>query len=173
MRRVAIIILVSYLVFVVGMVFAGFRAGINMTASLPLGLYLHDRAGEYERDSLVLVCLAPDVIVMKAHIDRLNKGDSWLCDGYTPVLKVVVGVAGDTIKVLKDKVTVNGNVLPGSAPVPMDGNNVPLKIAFGEHVLKAGEVWLMTTSKISYDSRYYGPVLDSGIVATSRPWITL
>jgi conjugative transfer signal peptidase TraF len=149
------------------------RAGVrvNLTGSIPPGLYrVVDQPAV--RGSIVLVCLpkpAADFGRMRGYIPAGS------CDnGSAPVGKEVVAMRGDTIRVDDRGVAVNGRIVENSFPLAQDskGRLLP-RFRTSGHVVSSGEVWLVSSySDRSYDSRYYGGVLASRVVARVEPLLT-
>ncbi len=97
------------------------------------------------------------------------------CSGKTErLLKIVYGVTGDTIELTPKGVVINGDLLPVSATFTQDGLGRPLPV-YGQkrHVLQANELWVMTNrSALSFDSRYFGPILVNQVSDVVRPLLT-
>lgn len=145
---------------------------VNWSASAPLGLYGEVRAPLY-RGALVAVCLPQRVGRIGRALGYLAQGG---CPGgASPVLKRIVGIPGDEIEMSPRLLVVNGRVMDRTAVLEMDSLGRPLAHAsFGHRTLAAHEVWLLGVhSERSWDSRYFGPVPLSSIVATARPLLTL
>lgn len=148
---------------------AGIR--VNLTDSIPRGLYrVVDRPPV--RGSIVLVCLptqASDLGRARGYIPSGSCGD-----GGAPVGKPIVAIQGDTVRVLNRGVVVNGTLLSNSAPLARDSKGRPLpKVPMALHVLTADEIWLLSShSARSYDSRYFGAVARSRVVARIEALVT-
>ncbi|MCZ7619849.1 MAG: conjugative transfer signal peptidase TraF [Myxococcota bacterium] len=145
---------------------------INWTGSAPLGLYLVDRPASFTRGDLVAVCLGGFLATIGHARGYLPTGR---CPSHTtPVLKEVLAVAADEIELQRSFVAVNGRVVDRSARPAMDRAGRPLqRIPFGHHVVAAGHVWLLGIRPArSWDSRYYGPVPTSDVIARARPLFT-
>lgn len=152
-----------------GIVFAGHAAGlrINHTSSLPYGVWQDDNSSRaMKAGDVVVACprLPPD---LQVYIERGN------CpDGREPVLKKVAAIAGDTVEMTFTGISVNGRMIPESAPLVTDSQGRTLKAyPVGAYKVPAGEVWLVNPMKLSLDSRYTGPVLVSDIVSVTVPRI--
>jgi signal peptidase I len=95
------------------------------------------------------------------------------CGGVEPVLKRVVAVAGDRVRIERRGVTVNGVLLAGTArndfvelPCPDTGKvclrRVP-HVPDVDRTLRPGEVVLLGDNRTdSFDARYFGVVTDDG-----------
>jgi conjugative transfer signal peptidase TraF len=141
---------------------AGLR--INASASLPVGLYIVSAAGR-------LVEFCPDDQGLSARRGYRAKG---ICpDGATPLLKPVIGKAGDEIVLSSAGMAVNGKLLPHTAPLDRDSVGRPLiHWPFSRYTAAPGTLWLASSyNPRSYDSRYLGPIQVSAVRARLRPLI--
>jgi conjugative transfer signal peptidase TraF len=141
---------------------------LNLTGSIPTGFY---RVVDWPvtRGSIVLVCLpkaAADFGRMRGYIPAGS------CeDGSAPVGKEVVAMGGDTIQVDDRGVAVNGRIVLKSAPLERDskGRSLP-RLRTSGHVVSSDKIWLVSSySERSYDSRYYGGVPASRVIARIEP----
>jgi conjugative transfer signal peptidase TraF len=98
------------------------------------------------------------------------------CAGGTePLGKIVLGVAGDTIRYGTAGVVLNGRAIPNTRPLARDSRRRPLAhVPFGTYVLCPGQVWVFSPlSSASWDSRYFGPLNTAGLVSLVVPvWTT-
>jgi conjugative transfer signal peptidase TraF len=148
---------------------AGIR--VNLTDSIPRGLYrVVDQP--LARGSIVLVCLPNTVSDLGRARGYIPSGTCG--DGGAPVGKPIVAMQGDTVQVLDRGVVVNGTLLSHSAPLERDSDGRPLpRLPMVLHVLAANEVWLLSShSPRSYDSRYFGAVPASRVVARIEALVT-
>lgn len=147
--------------------FLGLR--INASPSLPVGLYIttHD-----PRANLVEFCPAEPFASLS-----LVRGyrESGACgDGGAPLLKPVMARAGDTFELSRRGISLNGSLLPNTAPLSKDTKGRPLQPwPFAHYVVAPGTVWVVSTyHPRSFDSRYFGPIPISSIRAHVRPILT-
>lgn len=122
--------------------------------------------------SLVLVCLPQAVATLARERNYVNSGK---CPANTaPVGKHVVARAGDWVMIDAAGVQVNGALLPLSAPVARDatGALMPRAGLIAPYVLGTGEYLVLNFIASSFDSRYFGVVHDTDIVATLEPVLT-
>jgi len=82
-----------------------------------------------------------------------------------PLMKHVVAVPGDTVRVTPEGSYVNNKLWPYSG-IPATTSYQPFP--FGAYTLQAGQYWLLGTSPDSWDSRYIGPVPIDLIGSTIR-----
>ena len=149
---------------------AAWRVGVrlNLTGSLPVGLYL-ESAGAPTRGSLVLACLPPPVGSFARARGYVPRGR---CpDGGAPVGKLVAAVAGDTVVMSAAGLEVNGRAIPNSGPLTRDSHGRLLPSApMGRQIVRTGELWLMSPySPLSFDSRYFGSVEVRSVLTLARP----
>jgi conjugative transfer signal peptidase TraF len=92
-------------------------------------------------------------------------------DGAAPMLKPVVADAGDLVEVSALGITVNGRLLPNTAPRSTDSLGRPLAhFPFGKYSVPPGFVWVASQyNPRSFDSRYYGPISIACIRYHLRP----
>jgi conjugative transfer signal peptidase TraF len=138
---------------------AGLR--VNTSASLPVGLYIASSEG-----GLVEFC--PDDHGLSAERRYRSKG---VCpDAAAPLLKPVVGRTGDEIVLSDAGITVNGSLLPHTAPLEKDSSGRPLThFPFGRYRGAPKTIWVASSfSPRSYDSRYLGPIPQTAIRARLR-----
>jgi conjugative transfer signal peptidase TraF len=163
------------LLIVVGIVHA-MHIGFNVTDSMPVGFY---RFGSLDRPvragDIVELCLPENVARVGLERGYLDRGS---CPtGALPLVKIVVALGGDTVDITSDGISVNGHLLPGSAPQARDTHGRPMpRQDFGKRQLPEGTVWLWTPNPRSWDSRYWGPIAASNVIARAtlllavEPW---
>ena len=79
-----------------------------------------------------------------------------------PLLKRVIGLPGDTLTLANDQVAVNGVTLDEPYVHGAPTSCVQYCTTF---TLKAGQYFVMGDNRtLSYDSRYFGPVLEEDII---------
>jgi conjugative transfer signal peptidase TraF len=135
---------------------AGLR--LNLTGSLPVGLYLVSRAA-LGRDALVLVCLPVSVAEFAKARGYVPRGGS--CPGgLVPVGKHVCALPGDTVTMTSTGLLVNRTSVPNTQPLDVDHKGRPLpRPALGRYVVRPGALWVVSSySRFSFDSRYFGPL---------------
>ncbi len=142
----------------IGLLSSAVGMRINTSRSIPLGMYWTS-ASPVGKGSYVFFC--PPHMAVMAQARQRGYLDTGRCPGgYGYMMKKVVAVGGDIVVVSKRGVSVNGTLLPLSAPLAYDRSGRPLpRIARADFVVGVSEVWLMSdVSATSFDSRYYGPI---------------
>ncbi|MEZ0213394.1 MAG: conjugative transfer signal peptidase TraF [Xanthobacteraceae bacterium] len=148
--------------------FGGLR--INLTPSEPLGLW---RIVPLDRrlaiGDLVFIC-APPGPVSAFGLDRgyLRRGS---CPGgAAPLIKTVAALAGSRIEVGAG-VAIDGTALPRSKLIIRDGAGRALTPWIGG-IVPAGQIFVHSPFAGSYDSRYFGPIPDAGLLGLAWPILT-
>lgn len=143
---------------------------LNLTPSEPLGLW---RIKTLQRSvtvgDLVFIC-PPVTSLFNQALERgyLRRG---LCPGgRAPLIKTVAALPNQSIEVA-GLVTIDGEVLDHSVVRDMDGKGRTLA-AFQGGIVPADHLFLHSDFAGSYDSRYFGPVPDSGLLGLARPVLT-
>ena len=167
----------SVVVIVACVAFAGAVGGwtgglrLNLSASMPIGLY-RLTSERPSRRAIVLACLPPAIARLARDRDYVQRGS---CPGAVePLGKVVVAIAGDSVSMTADGLTVNGRAVAGSQPLHVDARGRALpQLRQATRIVAGDSVWLYSPySPRSFDSRYFGPVATANILARVRPfWI--
>lgn len=139
---------------------------VNGSPSLPIGLY---RVSADPVADLVEFCPAEPFAALANARGYRQAGR---CpDSGTPLLKPVAARPGDRVTVSSGGVAVNGVLLPKSAPRPRDTAGRPLVSWIpGSFAVRRGTLWVISTYESrSYDSRYFGPIEESQVLARLQP----
>lgn len=151
---------------------AGWAAGVrlNLTESIPAGLY-RERAPApraLRRGATVLACLPIEVAKFARARGYLPRGN---CPGGTmPVGKVLIATAGDTVTVCDSGIRINGALRAQSLPLMRDRSRRPLpNFPRGRYIVAHGMIWLGSQSGAGFDSRYFGAVPSTLVIATLTP----
>jgi len=142
---------------------------LNLTASLPLGLYIvTDGPTDY-----VAFCLSEEWETIAISRQYITSG--YCPAGGTPLLKQIVARPGDSVELDGRGITVNGRLLPQTSPKLKDLSGRSLQgYRPGKYNVPHGMLWVASSySELSFDSRYYGPISSSAIQFHLRPlWVT-
>jgi len=167
-RRAALVaFVVSIAVF---QLFGLFGLRINTSPSLPVGLYVvtTDRSA-----NLVEFCPAEPFATLS--LIRHYRDPGICLDGGAPLLKPIVAKTGDMVELSGRGISVNGLLLPNTAPLSKDTKGRPLTAwPFGRYPVSPGTVWVASSyHSRSFDSRYFGPVYTTAIRHRLKMFFTL
>lgn len=145
----------------------GFR--LIISSSVPKGLWwVH--SGMIRRNSYVFICLPPGVAAEGRQAGYLNRG---ICPASAlPVMKRVVAMSGDSVKLTKHGLEVNGHVVPDSVLLRYDSHGRPIRrfVTYSTSArVSSGTVWLLGDWYRSWDSRYYGGVAAMRMIGIGSP----
>jgi conjugative transfer signal peptidase TraF len=138
---------------------------LNLTASLPLGLYIAtDRPTDY-----IAFCLGGEP--EKVALARQYITPGRCPDGGTPLLKKIVARPGDVVRLDDRGIAVNEHLLPRTYPKLKDQLGRPLQTyPFGTYIVPHGAFWVASLyDDRSFDARYWGPLPSSSIRLHLRP----
>ncbi|MCL6482804.1 MAG: conjugative transfer signal peptidase TraF [Janthinobacterium lividum] len=147
-------------------------ARVNVSRSIPLGLYWTSSApvspGRY-----VIFC-PPQLGVFDEARRRGYIGAGFCPGGYGYMMKKVLGTGNDAVSVAPDGVRVNGRLLARSAPLAADGNGRPMaRFQSDQYILSEYQLLLMADANPrSFDARYFGPVQRAQVRAVIVPVLT-
>ena len=146
----------------------GFR--LNLTPSEPLGLWrIVALQRPVETGDLVFIC--PPVTASFEEARRRGYVRRGLCPGgFAPLIKSVAALPGQHVEI-GTNVTVDGRPLPASLVRTSDGQGRPIT-PFKNGIVPPENLFLHSSFASSYDSRYFGPVPDSGLLGLARPVLT-
>jgi conjugative transfer signal peptidase TraF len=147
---------------------------VNISPSMPVGVWMTHPAGWVHRGDTVTVC--PDLTPAFTQArERGYIGPGTCSVGLEPILKVVVAGPDDLVVVSAvDGIWVNGQLVPNSLARAVDGQGRALiAVPPGRYVVPTGSVWVVNSySADSFDSRYFGPVPLSNVSAVAWPLLT-
>lgn len=139
---------------------------LNLTPSEPIGIW---RIARLDRPvavgNLVFVC-PPQRSDMRRARERGYLRSGRCPGGFAPLIKSVAAIAGQRIEI-GAAVGIDGVLLSHSRLLAVDGRGRPLT-SYGGGVVAAGEVFLHSPVRASFDSRYFGPVPACGILGLAR-----
>jgi conjugative transfer signal peptidase TraF len=150
----------------IAVLLSAFGIRINTSYSLPMGLYMRTsdpRAG--------LIEFCPEGRFAVESSERGYRTSGFCPDGAVPLLKPIVAQPGDTVEMSAGGITVNGRLLPSTAPVAKDRLGRRLEPwPNGRYAVEAGTVWVASSyNRGSYDSRYMGPIPTRLIRSRLKP----
>jgi len=166
-RALLVAIGVAIAVFQISGVF-GLR--INTSPSLPMGLYIITADAGAD-----LVEFCPMEPFATLSIVRGYRDPGACSDGAAPLLKPVIATAGDVVEVSTRGISVNGALLPNTAPLTSDTKGRHLEAwPSGRYVVDPGTIWVASSyHPRSFDSRYFGPLSIAAIRYRLKPFLIL
>jgi conjugative transfer signal peptidase TraF len=171
-RRHVVLFLVSVGGVMFGLALIGYMGGyrLNLTPSEPLGLWriapLHRpiRIGD-----LMFVC-PPETAGFAEALKRgyLRRG---LCTGgFAPLIKTIVALPGQRLDI-GATVAVDGRTIRSSTVRKKDGKGRTLT-PFTGGTVPPHHLFLHSSFASSYDSRYFGPLPDAGLLGLAQQVVT-
>jgi len=144
---------------------------LNVSRSLPRGLYWR-KDSSVSLGDFVVVC-AESIESAQWITARGYTGKGRCADGTAPLLKTIAAIGPARVTVTDCGVTIDGQAIPESKPLPIDSNARVLPARHGETVLSNDQIFLLSTHhRLSLDSRYFGPVQKATITMTVTPLLT-
>ncbi|MCM2435789.1 conjugative transfer signal peptidase TraF [Agrobacterium rosae] len=155
-----------------GLVSIAFLGGyrLNLTPSEPLGLWRIDALHRpVAIGDLVFICPPKTSAIEQARVrGYLRRG---LCaGGFAPLIKTIAALPGQHVDIA-GHVAIDGRSLPASTVRDQDGEGRPLTPDPGG-IVPPHHLFLHSSFASSYDSRYFGPVPDSGLLGLGQPVVT-
>jgi conjugative transfer signal peptidase TraF len=155
----------------IGFVASALALRINTTASMPIGLY-REEPPRLERGAWVVFCLPEEPARLGRARGYLRQGS---CpDGSQELMKAITALPGDSVALSRAGLVVNGHSISGTALRTVDRGRRTLPHApFGESSVPPGELWVLGLDRrVSWDSRYFGPVPLDHVRAAAIPILT-
>lgn len=147
---------------------ASFR--INLTPSYPLGVWRIETLNRNVRVGDRIFICTPLTEAFRQARERgyVRRG---LCPGWlSPLIKTVVALPGQSVEI-GTSVAIDGLALPQSTIQPRDGSGRELTAHPGG-VVPPDTLFVFSTFRGSYDSRYFGPIPAAGILGLAKPVFT-
>ena len=147
----------SILISIVAIVMLGkcFKLSWNLTPSLPLGIYRVEKVDVASMKGKVVSFCPPNNEIFRIARDQGILKWGRCPFGFAPLLKRVVGVPGDVVRV-DNRVTINGkSVNHGSLVKEVASIFKSTRLA---RILTDQELWVMGDTADSFDSRYFGAI---------------
>lgn len=168
-QRVVLLIIVICLGILGWCLFIPRHVVLNISGSMPVGIYRKLTASSIHVGDIVAVCLpkALEQVGLKQHY---LTGSRTCPYGAAPVVKQVIAVPGQKVTLSAQKICVDTRCYPAPAQRNgITGDPVRRTVPLGEH--KATGYWLYGAHSpdASWDSRYYGGVHRHAIQAVLRP----
>jgi conjugative transfer signal peptidase TraF len=146
-RRVIVAAIAAILIFASSFVLSSF-VKLNLTASMPIGVYLVHSTKALRRGLIVVACPPSDAQRVGVQNGYLAPARGILpasrCDaGSAPLLKYAIALAGDVVRINDRGLEVDGQLVDAHKIARIDRNGRALtSIPDGTYHLGAGDVWL-------------------------------
>jgi conjugative transfer signal peptidase TraF len=134
----------------------------NASHSVPIGLYRVDFQAP-GRDDLALIRLSPSLAGLANRRGYLHDTDY--------ILKPIAAAAGEQVCRIGLAIVVHGVV--AAIARRQDGANRPMPVWQGCRRLSPGELFLLSASPDSFDSRYFGPIARPDVIGRAKPIWTI
>lgn len=147
---------------------AAFGYRINVTQSLPLGIW--QKTPDSKGAAYVEFCL-PEGQFAALVREREYTPHGTCPEGLAPLLKPVVAQAGDLVVITDKGLAVNGKPLLTEPIREHDSKGRPLPaMKPGSYPVPEKGLWVISTyHPRSLDSRYYGAISEASVIAGMRP----
>ncbi|MBV9268036.1 MAG: conjugative transfer signal peptidase TraF [Acidobacteriaceae bacterium] len=145
---------------------------LNLTNSVPIGLYIVTSSPDA---ALVEFCPPEPFGTLSRERGYRERSRFGCPDGAKPLMKPIAARAGDVVAMSAAGVAVDGKLIPHTAPLHDDSAGRPISACpFGLYPVQRGTIWVASSFNAhSFDSRYFGPILESAILHHLRPlWIS-
>ena len=142
-----------------------FNLNWNLTPSLPMGIYRTEKVDRANLKGKIVSFCPPDTVIFRAARDQGTLKWGHCPSGFAPLLKRVVAVPGDVVRVV-NRVVVNGkSVNHGSLikEVAALYRSTPVL-----QTLTDRELWVMGDTEDSFDSRYFGAIPVGSVIGQQR-----
>ena len=145
---------------------AGLR--VNHPQSLPPGIYF--RLWKHPEKGDLVTFEPPSGPAFDLALARGYLGPGSFSH-YEKLLKRLAAVEGDTVTIDGAGVVVNGKRLPNTVPLAVDPAGRPLPVCrLQDYRLRPNEVLVISDySRLSFDSRYFGPIPRAQLRSVVRP----
>lgn len=141
---------------------------INWTPSIKQGIYIKE-SGVIHRGNLVALCLPEPYQSLALSRAYVMNGDA--CHGTIPLLKEVIAVPGDEVKLTEDVIQVNGRAYFFKTEQNDHLGRPLMAYPKGDYKNTQGYWFLGNNSPHSWDSRYWGPLAQKQIIYKVKPLI--
>jgi conjugative transfer signal peptidase TraF len=152
---------------------AGVGMAINLSPSMPRGVYLTRPVSEPKIGDWVSLCIPSDsapVYRSRGYLPESSRCPS----GLAPVMKPIVATSGDIVSIEHDGIRVNDLLIPNSPIFDTDSNGRSishLPLGWSSRLAASEYFVLATFHPRSLDSRYYGPIRRIQILQSLIPLI--
>jgi conjugative transfer signal peptidase TraF len=153
-------ILSTVLLFIIGsgVLLKQFGVAINLTSSMPLGVYLRINKSNLQQGDIVAICLPKAIAQEGLHKHYLSRGHC--ATGTMPVIKQVIAIPGDNVSLSAAGMTVEGKFFKAPIQQYDHHSHTIRQFVLPGYYPKTTGVWLYGNNNVenSWDSRYFGGI---------------
>lgn len=144
-----------------------YKISLNITSSMPYGLYIKS-SGKIEKGDYILFCLLEaerNIGLVRGYLEPGKR-----CNGSIPLIKKVISLPGETVKLTDDSIIVSNQVL-NYKTIYNDSQNRKLKV-YPRGTYTKNCYWVVGDRDIlhSWDSRYWGCIKTDQIITKLKPF---
>lgn len=154
----SVVLLISINICILIMGYRGYW--INITNSMPIGIYKEIESMKIPKYSYVLICKEDE------SIKRTRNAIYYCDDGHQPLLKIVVATEGDLVTINDEGIFVNRKKIRHTERL-QKFRNVSFNIH--DYKLRNNEYLVTGNSPYSWDSRYFGIVSGNDFLSPVVP----
>ena len=153
-------LVMGYAAFAIAGRFVQLHTVYNSTTSEPIGNYWIHPTRELKRGGYVLACMPAAGLreLEQHHFSPPRAATSTCPGGVVPLVKTIVALPGDSIRVDSQGVFVNGSLLPGTQP--LRGWRT-----IGAQTVPMGHIFALGQGADSFDCRYFGSVVPQAALS--------
>ena len=144
------------------------NAWINVSSSLPIGIYLIKKDdGKPKKGDLVLSCIPKLYANLAFERGYLTSGK---CENkIAPIGKYIAAAKGDKVQTASDGIYINGKLIKNSKAQKYDENGFKMFTQSINRTLYDNEILLLNEKENSFDSRYFGIIDTNFIIGKLEP----
>lgn len=152
---------------------------LNLTESMPIGLYLLRGTTNVHVGDIVVACPPPAaqrIGMVNGYLARAYGvvPGSRCAAGSVPVLKYAIAIAGDIVVINERGLSLNGRLFDSRPQAQTDSRGRSIAaLPYGQYHLGKGEIWLYSPARCSWDSSYFGPITTRDLQGTAEPIVTM
>ena len=170
-KLILIMLILSLIPFIAHLFLTISAMYINVSPSLPLGIYKKVYKNNLEIGDIVITCIPKTVKDMALSRGYVSFGQ---CQNSTsPIGKYIIAKKGDYVEIGVEGIYVNEKLVDYTRPQDIDSNGFLLKPYIMKRKLKDDELVLANAKLDSFDSRYIGPVKIGDTIAIIEDLYTL
>lgn len=134
----------------------------NASASAPIGLYRLQVGNQVACGDMVAIMPPRDLAQQMAKRRYLANG--------VPMLKCIAALSGQTVCRHGENVSIDA--VPVAVAHPRDRSGRPLPVWRGCRLIPPHSLFVINAASDSFDSRYFGPIPDAGLIGRAQPLFT-